>query len=148
MNFWDTSALIPLILSETSSKDLRQAHDKDRGTVVWWGTFVEGVSALARAERERVVSHDQLVGLLARWEDLIDTCIIVEPSSSILSRAKRLLLSHALSAADALQLGAALIGFQERPENAGFFSADKRLLQAATREGFRTHSVSRKSNVT
>jgi hypothetical protein len=50
--------------------------------------------------------------------------------------ARRLQRSHPLSAADSLQLAAALICCEERPEILGFVCLDERLSDAARREGF------------
>lgn len=43
---------------------------------------------------------------------------------------------HALSAADALHRGAALVLVEERTQGVGFVSFDERLREAAAREGF------------
>jgi predicted nucleic acid-binding protein len=47
-----------------------------------------------------------------------------------------LLAVHPLTAADALQLGAALILVRDRPKGRAFVTADDRLAAAAEAEGF------------
>ena len=51
-------------------------------------------------------------------------------------RATRLLDIHALTAADALQLAAALVATEEKPSAMGFVTLDAALAEAARREGF------------
>ena len=51
-------------------------------------------------------------------------------------RAERLLWLHPLRSADAEQLAAALLACREAPEQCAFHCADRRLLQAAEKEGF------------
>ena len=48
MRFWDSSAIIPLIVEESASARIRDVYESDRGMLVWWGTLVEGRSCLAR----------------------------------------------------------------------------------------------------
>jgi hypothetical protein len=57
----------------------------------------------------------------------------IEPTRE---RAERALALHVLSAADALQLGAALLAVGDRPKNRVFITADDRLGDAAAAEGF------------
>ena len=52
-------------------------------------------------------------------------------------RALRLLETHPLRAADALQLGAALYVAEEDPAGLEIVTLDSRLAEAARREGFR-----------
>jgi predicted nucleic acid-binding protein len=52
-------------------------------------------------------------------------------------RAMRLVATHTLRAADAMQLAAALVAVSDRPAGHEFVCADARLRAAAAREGFR-----------
>jgi len=67
--------------------------------------------------------------LSARWEE-------VGALELVRSRALRLLNTHAIRAGDALQLAAALIACDERPESLPFVCLDDRLRDAARKEGF------------
>jgi predicted nucleic acid-binding protein len=60
----------------------------------------------------------------------------VSPAEELRDRAIRLLDLHPLSAADALQLAAALDWCGEHTAGAGFVCLDQRLRAAAMREGF------------
>lgn len=50
--------------------------------------------------------------------------------------AERMVRSHPLRAADALQLGAAIVAAEEEPTSLEFVTLDRRLAAAAAREGF------------
>jgi predicted nucleic acid-binding protein len=72
----------------------------------------------------------------ARLHDLFEVVDEVAPVEDVRGRAERLLAVHPLRAADALQLGAALVWARERTTGLGFVSLDGRLREAARREGF------------
>jgi len=142
MLFWDSSAIVPLLLDEEPSEKTRAVIGEGGGMVVWWGTPVELLSALARAERGRGVPSAD-VGLARRaLEDLSERWNEVLPSDEVRERAQVGLLHHPLRAGDALQLGAALTWARGRPRSHGFFSLDERLVDAARREGFEIVTVS------
>ena len=60
----------------------------------------------------------------------------IAPSNRVRERAGRLLATHPLRAADALQLAAALVWCDEAPQGETFVCLDERLSAAARREGF------------
>ena len=60
----------------------------------------------------------------------------IRPSTAIRDRAIRLLAIYSPSAADALQLAAALTWAEDRPAGRAFVCLDDRLREAAHREGF------------
>ena len=104
--------------------------------VVWWGTRVECVSALRRQVREGALTsvgeHQarEILATLSRvWAE-------IQPLEAVRLSAERLLAVHALRAADALQLAAALEWCDSRPAGRGLVSFDDRLRAAAEREGF------------
>lgn len=137
VNFWDTSALAPLLVREADS-GIREAELLSGGVIViWWGTRVELRSALERRRREGDLPQVSYEAALQRLRLLIGQSFIVEPSEFCLERAERLLALHPLRAADSFQLAAALLACREHTEGAEFHCADKRLCEAAAREGFR-----------
>jgi predicted nucleic acid-binding protein len=75
-------------------------------------------------------ARQQLMDLANAWLELDDV-------RAVRQRGIRILEVHALKAADALQLAAALLAVQDRPEQAGFVTLDSRLGTAADAEGFR-----------
>lgn len=136
MIFWDTSAVVPLLVIEPISPDVRKVAQADPHILVWWGTAVECLSAIARREREGVLSRaaaDQsrrvLEQLRKAWHEVL-------PSETVRDHAIHLLLRHPLRAADALQLGAALTWTGGRPGRYSFCALDARLAEAARGEGF------------
>ena len=50
MTFWDASALVPLLIAETSTPSLQELAAVDPVMVVWWASEVECASAIARLE--------------------------------------------------------------------------------------------------
>jgi hypothetical protein len=51
MKFWDASTIVPLLMTEPTTKGLQTLAEKDPGMIVWWATEVECASAIARLER-------------------------------------------------------------------------------------------------
>ena len=62
--------------------------------------------------------------------------LTIRPSERVRQRALRLLRIHPLCAADALQLAASLAACGEDPETLAMVCSDRRLSEAAAREGF------------
>lgn len=136
MSFWDSSAILPLCVSEPASPQLRSLYRIHGPPVVWWATLVECHSAVARQTRSGGLSPEEqsqinqlLRGLAAAWHEMQPTLVLRE-------RALRLLAVHNLPAADALQLAAALTWAGERPNGRTFMCLDARLREVALREGF------------
>jgi uncharacterized protein len=137
VRFWDTSALLPLVIEEATSLACRRLVRDRANLVVWTLTRTEMTSAIWRRARDgdldmaavpRVLSR--IAALAARWTEITDVDLVRD-------RAERLLAQRALRAADALQLAAALVLTRERPRNRDFVTADGTLARAATSEGFR-----------
>jgi predicted nucleic acid-binding protein len=135
MKFWDSSAILPLLMDERTSLKVASVYEEDARQIVWCLTEVEAASALARREREGRDAEDvararsMLRVLTERWEEVTSV-------QSVRARALRLLGTHALRAADALQLAAALVFCDERTESLPFVCLDDRLADAARRERF------------
>jgi predicted nucleic acid-binding protein len=136
MRFWDSSAIVPLLVPETSSRGAQALYESDSAMLAWWGSEVECVSAISRQERMGAMSIEvarealrRLAALRASWHE-------VEPGDEVREAAKRFLRVHDLRAADALQLAAAFFAAEHQPATLEVVSADDRLLEAAQREGF------------
>ena len=137
MKFWDSSAIVPLLVIEASREPLLALLDQDPLMIVWWGTPVESTSAIARREREGSLSVTEATAALERLRTLSLAWQEVLPTEPVRSVAQRLLRVHPLRAADALQLAAAVIAAEREPSSLEFVSLDERLNAAAQREGFR-----------
>lgn len=134
--FWDSSALVPLLLSEARSAEMVRLLRSDRAPAIWWGTPVECQSALHRRRREQVLSSKALAEALGRLERLAEDVDMVSPTIRLRERAGQALAAHPLRAGDALQVAAALVWSAEVAAGEGFVCLDDRLRDAALREGF------------
>ncbi len=143
VRFWDTSALVPLVVEEAASKACRKLL-RDKATVAVWAlTRTEMTSAVWRRARSgdlelaampRVLAR--IAALASQWSEVVDLELVRD-------RADRLLGQHALRAADALQLAAALVLTRERPRNQELVTGDGDLANASIMEGFRVLTVPR-----
>lgn len=136
MRFWDSSAIVPLLIAESGSDQAQALLREDGAIIVWWSTEVELSSAIRRRQREEQdYSHDvehslRLIReLRSGWSEVL-------PTERTRSVATRLLAVHPLRAADALQLAAALAWRCGLPDGDPFVCLDDRLREAARREGF------------
>ncbi len=136
MRFWDTSALIPLVISEPSTSRVRRWLREDPEVIVWTLTRVELLSALARRKREEPELTTRILAarrdLLSAWERWSEVTLV----EIVRRHAERVIESHPLRAADALQIAAALVAAEEDPESLPFVTLDRNLADAAEREGF------------
>jgi len=137
MRFWDSSAIVPLLVDESSSPGVRAEYVRDPDIVVWWATQVECVSALARLEREARLNAAELGEALSRLDVLALAWHEVQPIDRARQVATRLLRTHGLRAADAFQLAAAIVTAEDQPGSLSLVTLDDRLAAAAEREGFR-----------
>ena len=132
--FWDASALIPLCVHQSWTPFVLELKDPTK--IIWWGSTVECTSAVARLIRERVLTADEGTRVVRDLNQIISGAIEVQPTEQVRGRAMRLLHVHALRAADAFQLAAALIAYREQPADQRLVCFDPRLRAAAQREGF------------
>ena len=137
MRFWDSSAVVPLLLREKSTAVLRKLYDADPEMIVWWGAEAECVSALARLERGTPSLGPAVEDALGRLDALKGAWHEVQCVLTVREAARRLLRVHDLRAADAMQLAAAVVAAENRPSTMELVCLDARLASAARREGFR-----------
>lgn len=135
-HYWDTSAVVPLLVNEPDTEKRTQEFQDCHEMITWWGTRIECVSALCRRKRESSMDATAFDQAMARLEVLSEQWHQVSASQILSSRAERLLRVHPLRAADAMQLAAALMAFNEQPQQSIFHTADERLSEAAKMEGF------------
>ena len=136
MRFWDASAIVPLLVAEASTRRLQALAAKDTAMLVWWGSEIECVSALARLEREGTLAGPAVPRAFKRMRALADSWHEVDPSDAVREAAVRFLRVHPLRAADALQLAAAFLAAERRPQSLEMVTLDERLGAAAQKEGF------------
>ncbi|HEY5435750.1 MAG TPA: type II toxin-antitoxin system VapC family toxin [Candidatus Limnocylindrales bacterium] len=136
MRFWDASAIVPLLVHQTASAAVGGEAERDQELAVWWGTGVECVSAFTRLEREGEITTTELVAAIDNLQSLAASWVEIQPVARIRKTAERLLRTHPLRAADALQLAAAIVAADGDPRSLPFVTLDERLARAAEREGF------------
>ena len=136
MRFWDTSALVPIFLEETTTRQVRHWQAVDPEITTWMMTRIEVASAIARSKRERPE-------LAVLWNRVIrnvhiasSTWIEISDAAVVRRHAERIIMDHPLRAADALQLGAAIVASDGDPSSLELVTFDRRLAEAAVREGF------------
>lgn len=137
MRFWDSSAIVPLLVEEATCGAVRDLYRDEPEFMVFWSTRVECVSALTRRERDGTIGSEAVRAAGGRLDALADRWRELAPVDQIRRSAVRLLRVHPLRAADALQLTAAIAGSEDRPETLPLVTLDERLADAASREGSR-----------
>jgi len=133
--FWDSSSLVLLCVQQQASAMVRRLA-RQYEIVGWWSTPVEVKSAFARLVRSGDLSpaglaqaEASLSRLLAGWQE-------VRPDDGVRSEAESLIRRFPLSAADALQLAAAITWAGGSPRGRAFIGGDPRLLDTAQQLGF------------
>jgi hypothetical protein len=137
VRFWDTSAIIPLLITEQGTAQAKIWYREDSEIIVWTLTRVELFSALARRRREKPSAASRLLAvrrdLIRAWEQWSEVTAV----EVVRRHAERIVEAHPLRAADALQIGAAVIAAEDNPAGLEFVTFDENLAHAAEREGFR-----------
>ena len=136
MRFWDSSAVVPLLVAESTSAAVLREYELDPEVVAWWATEAECVSALARLERDGNLTAASMGEALRRLGALTRAWREVQPVTAVRTTAIRLLRVHPIRTADAFQLGAAIAAAEDHPAVLPLVTLDDRLAQAAEREGF------------
>jgi len=140
VRYWDASALVPLVVVEPETERVRSWLIEDEHVVTWAWTLTEIASAVERRAREgsllrpqRREALDRIGSLAQSWDEVTDVL-------AVRSRANALLARHPLRAADAGQLGAALLVQEQLAGTLSFVCLDQRLSLAAERESLRVVS--------
>ena len=128
---------MPLLVEEATTSLMRERYARDEELAVWWATEVECISAIARQSRTTALDPNAVLAGFTRLARLADVWTEMAPAPAIRETAIRLLRTHDLRAAGALQLAAAFAASEGRPSTLTFVSLDARLNEAAVREGFR-----------
>ncbi len=136
MRFWDTSAVVPLVAEEVTSRRCRDCFRADRQMVVWCLTRTEALSALCRHQREGRLTLNELAQAVRRLDSFSGRWTEVDALLPVRETASRLLRTHPLRAGDSLQLAAALVLVDHRPQRRAFVCLDDLLSAAASAEGF------------
>jgi predicted nucleic acid-binding protein len=136
MRFWDTSALVALLIPGDATPFAQRTLASDELVSAWWATPVECASAIARLERQGDVTPAEAAAAFSELQTMKHSWHRVPATEDLQNIAIRLLRVHPLRAADALQLAAAVVASDRRPATLEFVCLDSRLNEAASREGF------------
>lgn len=136
MRFWDSSAVVPLLVRQGHSDQARRWADEDPEVATWWGTPVACGVALARLEREGHLAAEDADRARARLVALAQGWHEVQPSTEVRRRADRLVRVHPLRTLDAFQAAAAVVLAGDDPAGLPVACFDGRLATVLRREGF------------
>ncbi len=135
-SFWDSSALVPLCVRQTTSQDFHKLWRQSNRVIVWSGATVEIRSALARLLRNNEFdakglqqSINRLEAMRRQWREILTT-------EKLRSIAEGLPDTYELRALDSFQLAAALVWCKEKPKGRFFVCDDAKLIEAAQKAGF------------
>ncbi|HXH92018.1 MAG TPA: type II toxin-antitoxin system VapC family toxin [Thermoanaerobaculia bacterium] len=136
MRFWDSSALIPLLIREKSSDAMRTILTSDRHIAASVITPIEIESALWRRRHhgdldaeQHAASEETFAELTRSWSEIGDIILARGIALDLLSR-------HVLRAADAIQLATAIVAAGSSRVPITFVTLDLDLANAARAEGF------------
>ncbi len=129
MRYWDASALAPLVIEEEASELALGWLRSDTEIALWGLTRLELVSAVERRVREGNIPTSARQPALRRIERITADAHEITDPAAVRMRALP------LRAADAAQLGAALLVAAPDPASLVMVVLDRRLAAAAEREG-------------
>jgi len=125
--YFDTSALIPLIIKEPSSATSLRAWDAADTVASSALTYVEAHTSFARAQRMGRLTEEQLDRALVRFDRLWRQVAVLSPTDAIVREAALLGRRHALRGYDAVHCASVLAA---RDESTYAVSGDRALLEA------------------
>ncbi len=135
--FWDSSAIIPLIIKEDRTDQSIALFKKTKKMLVWEFTQTECFSAICKKEKNGDLSDLFLKEALHSMLQLSGLWNEISPLSALTkSLAKRIISAYGLKTLDSLQLATALVACQEDTKRLTFITYDKGLAKAALKEGF------------
>jgi uncharacterized protein len=140
ISYWDTSALIPLLVQEPTSEACRRLWDATSSPVSTRLLHVESAAALHQAHRLGRIDPAQLKRLLADLGSYWEGFNVVELDGLLARSAAKLAGKYALRGYDAVHCAAGLAIAAD--PIAVLVSGDARLLAAWRSEGAATYSTS------
>jgi uncharacterized protein with PIN domain len=81
--FWDSSALVPLLLPEARSELLTERLGADREVVIWWATPLECQSAIYRRHRESPLAGPVMQQMTDRLRAFVEHADTVAPTDAV-----------------------------------------------------------------
>ena len=137
MRFWDTSALVPVMISEAQTAGMRALLHADNDILTADIAVIEVASAIWRRRHDGEWSAATLGGAESNFAELTRHWRTIPSSEETTEAALDLLSRHRLRTLDAIQLATA-IAFSGRDRTLPIVTLDNRLTSAARAEGFPT----------
>lgn len=128
ITYWDTSAVIPLLIREPSSDTCRRLWDSSSTAVTTLLLYVEASAALHQAHRLSRIDSSQLDELLTAFETYWDSLVVLGMGEGLIRHAAKLSGLHGLRGYDAVHCAAGLSMIDDA--DAVLVSGDKKLLDA------------------
>jgi hypothetical protein len=119
----------------SASQKLRELRRKYK-IVAWWGTSIEGKSALNRLFRENVISQKVFTESVKRLEIQEQTWREILATEKVRDIAGNLIVTKDLRTLDALQLASAMVWCFEKLKGHPFICLDRKLSDSAADLGF------------
>lgn len=137
MLYWDTSALFAFLITEKHSKKLRIFIEKQESSTAYTSiiTPLELESAIQRRFTERTLTLSEAESARLFGIEFRKRSFLVSLDQNALDTALHLQKIYVLRPGDAIQLASARLG-TDNPKQVSFLCMDKRLTEAASREGF------------
>jgi predicted nucleic acid-binding protein len=136
--YFDTSAVIPLLIDEPGSAAAGDFWDHALRVVSVRLVQVEARAGLAQAARTERISSAQLRVFVRQLDELLDQLDFVEVDEALVRNAADLAQSHSLRAYDAVHLAAALTAGSD---DLVVVADDRALLSAAGFVGLATAAI-------
>lgn len=133
--YFDTSAFVPLLMSEAGTSAAERAWDEASRVVSSRLLIVETAAAVAMGRRMGRVPDSGARSVASLDRELRSEMTLIEAVPMVIDLAANLADRHGLQGYDAMHLASASV---VRAKSLAFASGDKRLLSAAALEGFTT----------
>ena len=132
IGYFETSALLKLVIAEDGAEQARSLWQQADEVVVSRLAWPEAVAALAAARRGRRVSDEGHQSAIDGLRSCLERCTVVSIADSLVELAADLAAGYDLRAADAIHLATALAVMEA---DSVFVTWDKRLWLAAVQAG-------------
>src|SRR5207247_3063183 len=119
VRFWDSSAIVPLVLVEPATTRVRAWLREDATVAIWTFTRVEVLSALARRRRAEPRMRRQIAAARREFREAWPRWSGATMIDAVKRRAERLVETHRPRAAAALEARAARVAREREPRSAG-----------------------------
>jgi uncharacterized protein len=130
--YFDTSALVPLVIRESGTDRAAQLWETADRVVTVQLAVVEARAALAQAARLNRLTASQLAAAKRALRRLFDQVDVISMDDTLLNQAGDIAERHALRAYDAVHLSAAL---RIHDDDVCLVAGDQALLDAAASAG-------------